>query len=76
MPTINHNDPENCPHCNVSLLDSPIPTESLEYYSGTHFKREIGVEIPEKYDGVWYYFCPDCKGEFGGRRAILEQLRD
>lgn len=61
-------EPKNCPHCKVSLLGDPIPDEHLEYYAGSYFKREIRVEDPEKYDGIWYYFCPDCKGEFGGAR--------
>jgi len=59
------NDPENCPHCKVSLLADPIPKESLQHYSGTYFKREIGIEIRGFYDGVAYYECPDCGGEWG-----------
>lgn len=71
---MSQNDPENCPHCKVSLLGETISQELLDtgYYYGTHWKREIGVEIPEKYDGIYYYFCPDCKGEWGGYRSLRE----
>lgn len=62
--------PHNCPHCGVSLLGEPIPEKDLQHYSGRYFKREIGVEDPDKYDGVYYYYCPDCKGEWGGYRAL------
>jgi len=52
----------NCPHCNVSLLGESIPAEHLHYYrdGATHFKREIGIEYPKLYDGVWEWKCPDC----------------
>lgn len=55
---------DNCPHCNVSLIGNPIPKELAEFYQEgtTHYKREIGIEYPEKYDGVWEWRCPDCKG--------------
>lgn len=70
------NEPTNCPHCKVSLLGELIPDDIRQYYSGIHWKREIGVEVPEKYDGIWYYYCPDCKGEWGGRRSLLMKLKD
>lgn len=67
------NQPTNCPHCNTSLLGEAIPEESRHYYGdSTHFKREIGIEIRGLYDGVWYYKCPDCNGEFGGAREWKE----
>lgn len=54
---------DNCPHCKVSLLGDPIPEESREHYSPPYFwRREIGREDPEKYDGVWEWLCPDCEG--------------
>jgi hypothetical protein len=28
------------------------------------FSRIIGVEFPDKYDGVWEYACPDCNARF------------
>ena len=67
------NEPENCPHCKVSLLGDPIPKKYLEHYSGTHFKREIGIEVRGFYDGVAYYECPDCKGKWG---AWLKEFED
>lgn len=69
---MNPNYPENCPHCNISLLGEPIPEEHKEHYSegSTHFKREIGMEFPELYDGIWYYMCPDCRFIWGGVRAL------
>ena len=58
------NEPTNCPHCNNSLLGDPIPQEYIDegFYSkgSTHWKREIGMEYPERYDGVWEWMCPDC----------------
>ena len=73
----NVSDPEFCPHCKADLKGDPIRPESQHFYGGaTHFKREMGYEFPEKYDGVWYYECPDCKGQFGGRKAVMESLDD
>lgn len=71
------NHPENCRHCGTSLLGEVIPMKDRGYYEAgsTHYKREIGVEIPEEYDGVWYYMCPDCKGEWGGMREIRKGLK-
>lgn len=68
------NHPTNCPHCNISLLGDPIPQEYIDkgYYSGTHWKREIGIEDPSKYDGVYYYQCPDCNAQWGGYRSLKE----
>lgn len=72
MPT-NADKPHNCPHCNVSLLDQPIPAEHQHMYAGTYFKREIGVEFSHKYDGIWHFKCPDCGGTWGGYQQLLEQ---
>lgn len=71
---MHRNNPSNCPHCNISLLGEPIPKEYGEAYSGTHWKREIGIEYPEKYDGIWHFKCPDCGGTFGGVEAIFKKL--
>ena len=30
------------------------------YGDSTHFRREMGFEISEVYDGVLYWGCPDC----------------
>jgi len=68
------NEPTSCPHCKVSLLDISIPQEYIDKGdyapTTTHYKREIGIEYPEKYDGVWHFMCPDCKGTWGGREAL------
>ncbi len=66
----NPNEPLNCPHCGVSLLGEPIPQDMAAHYSVTHWKREIGVEDPIKYDGVYYWECPDCEGQWGGYRSL------
>jgi hypothetical protein len=68
------NDPTNCPHCNYSLLGDEIPLKHRKYISGTHWKLEIGIEYPEKYDGVWHFMCPNCEGTFGGREALIKQM--
>jgi DNA-directed RNA polymerase subunit RPC12/RpoP len=65
--------PHNCPHCNTSLLDKEIPENVKNHYSGNYYKREIGIEIPEKYDGIYYYMCPDCNGTFGGYKDVIEK---
>ena len=51
-----------CPHCGTDLQGDEIPGDIKKYYSGTHWRREIGMEYPEKYDGVWEWQCPDCNG--------------
>ena len=30
----------------------------------TRFSRLVGLEFPDKYDGVWEYACPDCDARF------------
>jgi hypothetical protein len=62
---------DNCPHCGASLIGDEIPEEMREHYSPPyHWRREIGVEHSEIYDGIYYWMCPDCKGEWGGYRAL------
>jgi Zn-finger nucleic acid-binding protein len=36
------------------------------------WRREIGIEIPEKYDGTSYWHCPDCKAYFD--RWTMEEV--
>lgn len=61
MPTLNQ-----CPHCRTNLIGGLIADtvgeEAAKHYAGTHWRKEIGVEIPEVYDGTLYYRCPDCGG--------------
>lgn len=65
-------EPHVCPHCTTSLLGEPIPRNIREHYSGNYWKREVGYEDPDLYDGIYYYTCPDCRGEFGGARALAK----
>ena len=56
-----------CPACGVSWRGDPIPQEYRDkgwYGDKTHFSRLIGVEYPERYDGVWEWVCPDCHKRF------------
>lgn len=54
---------DNCPHCNASLIGDLIPEDMRQYCDPPYrWRREIGIEYPEKYDGVWEWQCPDCKG--------------
>lgn len=32
----------------------------LPYGDSTHFRREMGHEVPGVYDGILYWSCPDC----------------
>lgn len=65
---------DNCPHCGVSLIGEEIPKDIAHDYSGTHWRREIGIEHPEKYDGVWEWQCPDCEKTWTA--AFLEGVKD
>lgn len=59
--------PDNCPHCGASLIGDPIPEKyrSLGWYgSATHWRREVGFEVPEVYDGMLFWACPDCGGRW------------
>jgi hypothetical protein len=72
------NEPIFCPHCGTNLLGDPVPQEYIDkghYAPGTHYKLEIGIVYPEKYDGVWHYMCPECEGTWGGREAVLKELK-
>lgn len=57
---------DQCPHCDASMIGDPIPEDKRdEYYGGaTHFRRNIGVEVQGVYDGILYYQCPDCGGQW------------
>lgn len=60
-----------CPHCNADLQGDPIPDKIKHHYSGTHWRREIGIEDPTKYDGIWEWMCPDCNGTWPSEVAKL-----
>jgi hypothetical protein len=65
-PLPSEDDTEVCPVCRADWMDKPIPLEYRDkYYGGkTHYSRLIGVELPEVYDGVHHWRCPDCGSEF------------
>jgi len=51
----------NCPECGSSWDGGDIPEDIREHYSEPFkWSRLIGIEIPEKYDGISYWQCPDC----------------
>ena len=57
---------DKCPHCGSNQIGEPIPEKYRdEYYGGkTHYKRTIGMEVFGVYDGMLYYRCPDCGGNW------------
>jgi len=61
--------PRYCARCNADLQGSPIPQRDIDagHFGGpeiTHFRREIGIEDGEVYDGVIRWRCPDCDYEW------------
>lgn len=66
-------DRDVCPN-GCDLQGEPIPQEYIDaghYGKGvTHYSRIIGVEHPEKYDGVWFWLCPDCGVRWGGASSL------
>jgi len=57
---------DNCPKCNSNFIGDSIPDDIVEYYAGTHWRREIAIDggYAGIYDGVVAYKCPDCNHEF------------
>lgn len=57
---------DKCPGCNSSWVGDEIPKDIQQYYSGTHWKREIGIDggYIGVYDGTVALRCPDCNEEF------------
>jgi rubredoxin len=68
-----------CPVCTTDWQGKPILEKDKHLYKGaTHYSRLIGVEIPEKYDGVSYWECPDCHtrwDRFTGEKIVTSQAR-
>jgi hypothetical protein len=65
--------PEVCPYCLVCLLGDPIPEVDHHFYAPPYFfKRVIGIEYPELYDGVWLWKCPDCLATWPSEVAKLK----
>ena len=64
---------DNCPHCNANLLGDPIPENTRQHHSPLYYwRRDIGIEYPEKYDGIWEWQCPDCGGKWPSETARLK----
>ena len=65
FPPVNE-DTRFCPACRGDWQGNPIPEKYRErFYGGrTHYSNLIGVEIPEKYDGVDHWRCPFCQQTF------------
>lgn len=74
----------NCPHCKADLdgglipegLNEPYEYEgeiSYPYGKNARWERQIGIEYPEKYDGVWEWQCPDCKGTWPSEANIMRE---
>jgi hypothetical protein len=54
-----------CPECGSNWDAGPIPEEHKGFYSPPYrFSRLVGLEFPDKYDGVWEWACPDCDARF------------
>ncbi len=52
--------PDNCPGCDVTWIEEPIPMESRHYYgSSTHFRRQIAI-YDLVLDCTVGWKCPDC----------------
>lgn len=64
---------DNCPHCNANLNGDPIPEHMIESFGSGFWRREIGIEYPEKYDGIWEWKCPDCKKTWPAEIQKLKQ---
>lgn len=55
---------DNCPNCNLNLIDKPIPQEYHEYHYPPYFyRKEIGIYDRDK-DSTVAYRCPNCKFEW------------
>lgn len=57
---------DKCPKCGVSWIGDEIPEDIRHHYSGTHWRREIGIDggYMGIYDGTVAIRCPDCGEEF------------
>lgn len=57
---------DNCPKCNTNWIGGVIPADIAHHYSGTHYRREIGIDggYIGVYDGLVAIQCPDCKEYF------------
>lgn len=69
---------DNCPKCNSSWVGEEIPKDQQEWYHGTHWRRDIGIDggFLGIYDGIVCIKCPDCGEEFprNGSHWALEMF--
>jgi len=70
-----------CPKCGADWDGQEIPEDSREFYSGTKFGRQIGVDGGELgiYDGIVAWKCPDCsdyvpRGSDGWAMEMFEKF--
>ena len=62
--------PSHCPHCHVDLIGDPIPDSIRGHFlDQTNFKRELVVNYPDHFFGVWVFKCPDCIGRWEMREG-------
>ena len=74
---------DSCPKCEVSFIGDPIPEKDLQFYSGTHWRREIGIDggMLGIYDGIVAWKCPDCnhyfpRGDSGWAIEMFEKFME
>lgn len=52
----------NCPKCGESWDAGDIPKKYRKHYNPPYkYSSLLGIEVPDKYDGVSFYQCPYCK---------------
>lgn len=68
---------DKCPNCKVSWVGDKISDDIKEFYSGTHWRREIHIDggYMGIYDGIVAVMCPDCKSQFPRDNSSLAQER-
>ena len=57
---------DNCPNCKISFIGGEIPDDIKHHYTGTHWRKEIGIDggFLGIYDGIVAIRCPECEHEF------------
>ena len=62
----------SCPECGVSWDGGDIPEAIRAHYNPPYkWSRLVGIEVPEVYDGVLYWMCPDCESVWNRRSGEL-----
>lgn len=73
----------HCPSCGTDLDGGPVPDDinvpyfyegekRFPYGENARWHRAIGIEYPEKYDGIWEWECPDCNHRWP---SVVAKLR-